>query len=46
MHSFDQWGVELGKVMANGLLPEIQGRSVGDATHDASTYQLLSRICR
>ena len=46
IHSFDQWGVELGKVMANELLPEIQGRSVGDATHDASTSRLLSRICR
>ena len=46
IHSFDQWGVELGKVMANELLPEIRGRSVGDATHDASTSRLLSRICR
>jgi len=32
VNSFDQWGVELGKELANGLLPEVQGGSVGPGT--------------
>ena len=46
IYSFDQWGVELGKVMASELLPELQGRSAAESAHDASTSRLLSRICR
>ncbi len=42
--SFDQWGVELGKAMANALLPELQGRSDGHVDHDASTSALLKRM--
>ena len=43
--SFDQWGVELGKAMANALLPELSGS--GDSTdHDPSTKELLRRLCR
>ena len=41
--SFDQWGVELGKQMANALLPELRGE-VGFASHDASTLGLLSKL--
>ena len=33
--SFDQWGVELGKHMANALLPELKGES-DIAAHDSS----------
>ena len=39
----DQWGVELGKQMANALLPELRGE-VGVASHDASTLGLLSKL--
>lgn len=39
---FDQWGVELGKVLANGILPGITGR--GDACGDATTLRLIEHI--
>jgi glucose-6-phosphate isomerase len=43
INSFDQWGVELGKVLAKSLEPEIAGDSpVGD--HDASTKGLIAHI--
>ncbi|MDA0728639.1 MAG: glucose-6-phosphate isomerase [Bacteroidetes bacterium] len=43
--SFDQWGVELGKAMANVLLPDVQHAGhVSDLPHDASTSQLLKVI--
>lgn len=39
--SFDQWGVELGKVLANAILPELQDdQMVG--SHDASTNGLIN----
>jgi glucose-6-phosphate isomerase len=42
INSFDQWGVELGKVLAETLLDEItQGVSVQE--HDASTRAALQR---
>ncbi len=41
--SFDQWGVELGKVLAGGILPELTpGAAPG--THDASTNGLITRF--
>ena len=44
INSFDQWGVELGKQLANVLLPEIRGdKPIG--VHDASTVGLL-QYCR
>ncbi|MFC3417455.1 glucose-6-phosphate isomerase [Algoriphagus hitonicola] len=39
--SFDQWGVELGKVLANGILPELEGEEPINA-HDASTNGLIN----
>jgi glucose-6-phosphate isomerase len=40
--SFDQWGVELGKVLAKSIYGEFQdGAITGD--HDSSTTQLLQR---
>ena len=36
IYSFDQWGVELGKVLAKKILPELTGKS-GNLDHDAST---------
>jgi glucose-6-phosphate isomerase len=38
--SFDQWGVELGKQLANKILPELEGEGAV-TTHDASTNGLI-----
>ena len=41
--SFDQWGVELGKQLAGGILPELApGAAAGE--HDASTTRLIGRF--
>lgn len=40
--SFDQWGVELGKQLANKILPELQNNE-NVHTHDASTNGLINR---
>ena len=41
IYSFDQWGVELGKQLANKILPELQNDQ--DVTsHDASTNSLIN----
>ena len=37
VYSFDQWGVEYGKVLANGILQELSGEKEMSAEHDAST---------
>jgi glucose-6-phosphate isomerase len=39
--SFDQWGVELGKVLANGILPELGGEEE-ITSHDSSTNGLIN----
>lgn len=39
--SFDQWGVELGKVMAVRIIDEIAGKSPKGGAHDSGTAQLL-----
>ncbi|MDR2351104.1 MAG: glucose-6-phosphate isomerase [Endomicrobium sp.] len=39
INSFDQWGVEFGKVLANIILPELKGEV--DNKHDASTESLI-----
>jgi glucose-6-phosphate isomerase len=41
--SFDQWGVELGKVLAQRILAELDGSAHGELTHDASTNALIER---
>jgi glucose-6-phosphate isomerase len=41
--SFDQWGVELGKVLANRIVPEINAASEPQLTHDSSTNTLIRR---
>jgi len=43
INSFDQWGVELGKVLAKNLEPEIAGTQEA-GTHDASTLGLIQHI--
>ena len=40
IYSFDQWGVELGKVLAKAILPELQGTST--LNHDDSTNRLIN----
>jgi glucose-6-phosphate isomerase len=40
--SFDQWGVELGKILASKLLTEIQSGDVKN--HDDSTNSLLKKL--
>ncbi|AWP22936.1 glucose-6-phosphate isomerase [Acidiferrobacter sp. SPIII_3] len=40
--SFDQWGVELGKVLARRIASEIRG-SIGEGAHDSSTRALIGR---
>jgi glucose-6-phosphate isomerase len=42
--SFDQWGVELGKVLAKRIIPELEGAKPA-AAHDSSTRALIQR-CR
>jgi glucose-6-phosphate isomerase len=44
--SFDQWGVELGKVLAQRILPELEGREEPALAHDASTSALIRRYRR
>lgn len=45
INSFDQWGVELGKELANQLLPAVQGGASGPNT-DGSTRGLLDALAR
>ena len=41
INSFDQWGVELGKVMANQLAPKLQSEGAPDYDSDSSTDALI-----
>jgi glucose-6-phosphate isomerase len=41
--SFDQWGVELGKVLAKQIIPELTSDTVPDLAHDSSTNALIRR---
>jgi glucose-6-phosphate isomerase len=43
INSFDQWGVELGKQLANRILEDLEKQRIADS-HDASTRGLLSRV--
>lgn len=44
--SFDQWGVELGKVLAKRSIPELAGAAEPALTHDSSTNALIRRYRR
>jgi glucose-6-phosphate isomerase len=44
--SFDQWGVELGKVLAQRIIPELESRDAPPLTHDESTNALIRRYRR
>jgi glucose-6-phosphate isomerase len=44
--SFDQWGVELGKVLAQRIIPELQSSTEPQLKHDGSTNTLIGRYRR
>ncbi|HYQ78135.1 MAG TPA: glucose-6-phosphate isomerase [Solirubrobacterales bacterium] len=44
--SFDQWGVELGKVLAVAIIPELESDSEPELRHDSSTNELIRRYRR
>jgi len=41
--SYDQWGVELGKVLAQRIIPELENTAEPDLKHDSSTNALIRR---
>jgi glucose-6-phosphate isomerase len=43
INSFDQWGVELGKVLAKRIIPELESQDEPKLTHDSSTNALIRR---
>jgi glucose-6-phosphate isomerase len=43
INSFDQWGVELGKALAQRILPELESRETPRLAHDGSTNALIRR---
>jgi glucose-6-phosphate isomerase len=40
---FDQWGVELGKVLAQRIIPELESKTEPTLGHDSSTNNLIRR---
>ena len=44
--SFDQWGVELGKVLAQRIVPELGSKDATGLAHDSSTNALIRRFRR
>jgi glucose-6-phosphate isomerase len=44
--SFDQWGVELGKVLAAAIIPELEAEAAPELKHDSSTNTLIRRYRR
>jgi glucose-6-phosphate isomerase len=43
VNSFDQWGVELGKALAQRIVPELEGKDLPPLKHDSSTNNLIRR---
>jgi glucose-6-phosphate isomerase len=43
INSFDQWGVELGKVLAQRIIPELESKQEPALNHDSSTNSLIRR---
>jgi glucose-6-phosphate isomerase len=46
INSFDQWGVELGKVLAQKIIPELESPTEPDLHHDSGTNALIRRYRR
>jgi len=43
INSFDQWGVELGKVLAQRIVPELESEGEPALGHDSSTNNLIRK---
>jgi glucose-6-phosphate isomerase len=43
INPFDQWGVELGKDMAQDILPQLESNEEPKVEHDSSTSTLIRR---
>lgn len=43
INSFDQWGVELGKALAQAIIPELESKTPPKLKHDSSTNALIKR---
>jgi len=43
INSFDQWGVELGKALAQRIIPELEDQQEPSLSHDSSTNSLIRR---
>jgi glucose-6-phosphate isomerase len=43
INSFDQWGVELGKALAQAIIPELENPAAPTLEHDSSTNNLIRR---
>lgn len=43
VNSFDQWGVELGKALAQAIIPQLESPAVPKLEHDSSTNNLIRR---
>ena len=43
INSFDQWGVELGKALAQRIIPELESKAEPRLQHDSSTNNLIRR---
>ena len=41
INPFDQWGVELGKVLAQRIIPELESKAEPKLAHDSSTNNLI-----
>ena len=46
VNSFDQWGVELGKALAQAIIPELESATEPALRHDSSTNNLIRRYRR
>ena len=46
INSFDQWGVELGKALAQRIVPELESKNEPVLSHDSSTNHLIQRYRR
>ena len=43
INSFDQWGVELGKVLAQRIIPELESKDEPQLAHDSSTNNVIRK---
>jgi glucose-6-phosphate isomerase len=43
INPFDQWGVELGKALAQRIIPELESEAAPKLDHDSSTNALVRR---